>query len=167
MSAHSPHPFSPMRLFLPLIAAGCALLASCSSNGLSNSKQFASKSLAGIKNTFNRDTIGGYTRGDIANLRMRDLNPLAGTPQLVQVRQSTLQEIPRERRGFLSWFGRKPVNYTPPTLPDGTLAFDGGLLPSKDGAGPATLDFATLASSGRSSSDPATELEDEDNFSIE
>lgn len=151
-----------MRFILPLLAAGCALLASCSSTDLASNK-----AVQGIKNTFQRDTIGGYTRADIANLRMRDLNPLAKTPQLVQVRQSTLQEIPRERRGFLSWFGRKPVDYSPPTLPEGTLASDGGLLPAKDGAGPATLDFATLASSRGASSDPGTELEDEDNFSIE
>ena len=139
-----------MRFLIPLIAVACTLLSSCSSSNL-----------AKVKDTFQRDTIGGYTRADIANLRMRDINPLAKAPPVVQVRQSTLQEIPRERMAFLkrgfSWFGRKPVDYRPPSLPDGTLAFDGGLLPSKRGNhGPALA-----------SADPATELEEEENFSIE
>lgn len=160
-----------MRLYLPLIAALCALLTSCSSNGVSGSQNFADKGLASIKNTFKRDTIGGYTRADIANLRMRDLNPLARPPKLVQVRQSTLREIPRGRRSFLSWFGRKPVDYTPPTLPEGALAYDGGLLPSKNSTGSGTADRdslrpdPSLASTG--ASDPTAELQEEDNFSIE
>ena len=160
-----------MRFILPIIAAACTLLASCSSNGLADSKAFANKGIAGIKNTFKRDKIGGYTRADIANLRMRDLNPLAKTPQLVQVKQSTLREIPRERMAFFkgfSWFGRKPVDYSPPTLPEGTLAFDGGLLPAKNGAGAATMNFdGLLPEPSLAANDHAAELEEEDNFSIE
>ncbi len=166
-----------MRHLLPLIAVGCTLLASCSNNnGLAKSKAFANKGITSIKNTIKRDTVGGYTRADIATLRMRDLNPLARTPKLVKVKQSTLQKIPRERMAFFkrfSLFGRKPVDYSPPSLPQGTLAFDGGLLPSKNGAGAATLDFdgllpePTLASNNSAANDPAAELEEEDNFSIE
>jgi len=160
-----------MRLFLPIIAAACALLASCSSNGLTDSKAFATKGIAGIKKTFKRDTIGGFTRADIATLRMRDLNPLASTPKLVQVKESTLREIPRERMAFFkrfSWFGRKPVDYSPPSLPAGTLAFDGGLLPAKQGAGPATMDFDGLMPEPTlANHQPDAGQEDEEGFSIE
>ena len=101
-----------MRISSPLLAAAaCVMLASCS----------------------HTPTVG-FTKADYANLRLRDLNPLAHSPPVVQAQQSTLREISADRRSFLerrfAWF-RKPVDYTPPTLPDGMLASDGTLLPPK------------------------------------
>lgn len=156
-----------MRLLLPFLAAACTLLASCSNDGLAKSQGFANKGIASIKNTFTRDQIGGYTRADIANLRMRDLNPLAKTPPIVQVQQSTLREMPKERVAFFkkfSWFSRKPVDYNPPTLPDGALAFDGGLLPAKNGSN-ATARNTNGELSGTALA--SAENEDGQEFSIE
>ena len=126
-----------MRLLFPIFAAACGLLASCSQTALP----------------------GGYTRADVATLRLRDLNPLAKAPPIVQARQSTLREISVERQSFLqrrfAWF-HKPVDYNPPALPDGALAFDGALLPPKAGG----LPGPSLATNGP---DPG----DGNNFSIE
>lgn len=132
-----------MRPHVPILAAACGLLASCSQTTLP----------------------GGYTRADVANLRLRDLNPLAATPPIVQARQSTLREISAERQSFLqrrfAWF-RKPADYNPPALPDGTLAFDGALLPSRGDGQPATIDVAgTLPEPSLANNGP------EHSFSIE
>lgn len=109
-----------MRIFLPILAILCGLLASCSQTQLTN----------------------GYTKADYANLRLRDLNPMAKSPPIVQAHQTTLREISAARVGFLqrrfAWF-RKPVDYTPPMLPDGTLAFDGALLPPKSAGSGAAI----------------------------
>lgn len=100
-----------MRFHFFIFAALCGLLASCSHTPTS-----------------------GFTKADYANLRLRDLNPLAGSPPIVQAQQSTLREISAERQSFwerrFAWF-RKPVDYTPPELPDGMIASDGGILPPK------------------------------------
>lgn len=162
-----------MRLDLSLIAVLCALLASCSGNGLADGKGLADKGSADLKNPFKRNTIGGFTRADIANLRMRDLNPLARAPRLVKVKQSTLREIQRERRGLLPRLVRKPVDYSPPTLPAGALADHGGLLPSKHGTGSGSVAFdglrpdPVLADADAGSRDPAGESGEEEHFPIE
>jgi hypothetical protein len=108
---------------LPLLVALLGLISvSCSSTG----------KLGGFRN------LGGYTKADLATMRMRDLNPLANRAPVVQVQQSTLAAISSERmaqlqesRGFL-WF-KKPVNWNPPTLPEGSYSNDGSLLPPKSG----------------------------------
>lgn len=110
-----------MHRSLFVLLAACGLLfTSCSSVG----------KLTSIKSP--------YTKADLATMRLRDLNPLASRAPVVQVQQATLQAISEERlaqmqesRGFL-WF-RKPVNWTPPNLPEGALASDGSLLPPKEG----------------------------------
>ena len=127
-----------MRIPFLLLAATCGLFVSCSSPKIP----------------------GGYTRADISNLRLRDLNPLAKSPQIVQVRQSTLREISIERQSFLqrrfAWF-RKPVDFNPPALPDGALAYDGAILPPRAGGQraainvPGTLPEANLATNGQES----------------
>lgn len=102
---------------LPLLVALLALISvSCSSSG----------------------KLGGYTKADLATMRLRDLNPLAQNAPVIQVEQATLAAISEERmaqlretRGFL-WF-RKPVNWTPPVLPEGSYSNDGSLLPPKTG----------------------------------
>ena len=136
-----------MRLPFLLLAATCGLLASCAQPTLP----------------------GGYTSADVATLRLRDLNPLAKPPPLVAVRQSTLRAISAERQSFLqrrfAWF-RKPVDYNPPALPDGALAFDGALLPTRaDGQRaainiPGTLPEPDLATNAQSAGNGNT-------FSIE
>lgn len=133
-----------MRFYLPILAAACGLLASCSSSKIP----------------------GGYTSGDIANLRLRDLNPLAKNPPIVQAQQSTLREISAERASFwqrrFAWF-RKPVDYKPPTLPDGALAFDGSLLPAKPGSEGGSVNVGEILPG----SSLAANSENENGFSIE
>ena len=114
---------------------------------------------------------GGYTKGDLATLRLRDLNPLAHRVPVVRVQQSTLKALSEERiaqmyesRGFL-WF--KPVNWTPPTLPDGSLAYDGTLLPPKSGTLTVLGTDGYLPESQAERANPRLTAEGRQDFSIE
>ena len=141
---------------IPVLLATCGLLSvSCSSVG---------KLTSSMKTD--------YTKADLATLRLRDLNPLANTAPVVKVRQSTLQAISEERlaklqesRGFL-WF-RKPVNWTPPNLPEGALEADGTLLPPKEGSLAVLNEGDFLPGQGRAPASPRLTAEGPQSFSIE
>lgn len=143
-----------MRLFLVLAAA--LLFVSCSSTSISKLR-----------------IPGDYTKADLATMRLRDLNPLANRAPVVPVHQATLRAISEERlaqlnerRGFL-WF-RKPLNYTPPTLPDGSIALDGSLLPAKTGGSLAVLNVdGYLTAEQVANSSPPLTAEGQQGFSIE
>ena len=116
--------------------------------------------------------LGGYTKADLATMRLRDLNPLAKHPPVVNVDQSTLAAISdermaqvQERRGFL-WF--KPVQWSPPTLPEGSYSNDGSLLPPKSGTLAVLNDDGFLSESHVASANPRLTAEGRaQDFSIE
>ncbi|MDA0766495.1 MAG: hypothetical protein O3A92_06705 [Verrucomicrobia bacterium] len=113
-----------------------------------------------------------YTKADLATLRLRDLNPLARSAPVVHVHQATLQAISEERlaqmqesRGFL-WF-RKPVNWTPPSLPEGALDANGSLLPPKSGTLAVSNRNGFLPDNQIAASNPRLTAEGRQDFSIE
>jgi hypothetical protein len=140
-----------LRPFFLLLTACSLLCVSCSSTGKMKS---------------------GYTKADLATLRLRDLNPLANKAPVVHANQATMKAISEERlaqlqesRGFL-WF-RKPVNWTPPTLPEGSYANNGSLLPPKEGSLAVLNADGYLDEDQAARANPSLTAEGRQDFSIE
>ena len=89
---------------------------------------------------------------DLATFKLRDLTRF-GRPQILKISKKEVQELEQAERGSrqVASLGsrhqaripvttRAPVDYVPPSLPDGALPFDGSILPPKTGGNSALLD---------------------------
>ncbi len=89
---------------------------------------------------------GDVTKGDLAAFKLRDLTRF-GQPHIVKVSHEEIQQLekveqvsghmaslsPKHRAPSPSFRAPVPVNYVPPRLPEGAVAFDGSILPPKSG----------------------------------
>lgn len=88
---------------------------------------------------------GDVTKGDIATFKLRDLTRF-GQPHLVRISPKEVEEIDSadvKNRRVASLDPKHlpaPVNFVPPRLPNGRIAFDGSILPPKEGGSAAFLD---------------------------
>lgn len=84
---------------------------------------------------------GKVTKGDIATFKLRDLTRF-GQPHLVKVSAGEIKQLDRSelKKGRMASLDSRhryePVNFVPSTLPDGSIIFDGSILPPKDGGAP-------------------------------
>ncbi len=84
---------------------------------------------------------GKVTKGDLATFKLRDLTRF-GQPHLVKVSAGEIKQLERSelKKGRMASLDSRhryePVNFVPPSLPGGSIIFDGSILPPKDGGAP-------------------------------
>ena len=84
---------------------------------------------------------GKVTKGDLATFKLRDLTRF-GQPHLVKVSAGEIKQLERSelKKGRIASLDSRhryePVNFVPPSLPGGSIIFDGSILPPKDGGAP-------------------------------
>ncbi|MBI23522.1 MAG: hypothetical protein CMN05_08025 [Roseibacillus sp.] len=80
---------------------------------------------------------GKMTKGDIATFKLRDLTRF-GQPHLVKVNTGEIKQFDRSelKKGRMASLDSRhrsePVNFIPPSLPGGSIIFDGSILPPKN-----------------------------------
>ncbi|MFP6882094.1 MAG: hypothetical protein VCA34_14155 [Roseibacillus sp.] len=78
----------------------------------------------------------GVTKADIAAFKLRDLTRF-GQPHIVKISRKEVQalELSGLKSGRMASLDPRhqlaPVNFVPPQLPTGSVAFDGSILPRK------------------------------------
>ena len=88
----------------------------------------------------------GVTKADIAAFKLRDLTRF-GQPHIVKISRKEVQalELSDLKSGRMASLDPRhqlaPVNFVPPHLPTGSVAFDGSILPRKVGGSSTLLDL--------------------------
>lgn len=88
----------------------------------------------------------GVTKADIAAFKLRDLTRF-GQPHIVKISPKEVQalELSGLKPGRMASLDPRhqlaPVNFVPPHLPAGSVAFDGSILPRKVGGSSTLLDL--------------------------
>ena len=72
----------------------------------------------------------GVTKADIAAFKLRDLTRF-GQPHIVKISPKEVQALERSSLKPGRMASLAPVNFVPPQLPTGSVAFDGSILPRK------------------------------------
>ena len=88
----------------------------------------------------------GVTKADIAAFKLRDLTRF-GQPHIVKISRKEVQalELSDLKSGRMASLDPRhqlaPVNFVPPHLPTGSVAFDGSILPRKTDGSSTLLDL--------------------------
>jgi hypothetical protein len=88
----------------------------------------------------------GVTKADIAAFKLRDLTRF-GQPHIVKISRKEVQalELSDLKSGHMASLDPRhqlaPVNFVPPHLPTGSVAFDGSILPRKTDGSSTLLDL--------------------------
>ncbi|MFP6875214.1 MAG: hypothetical protein VCA37_00140 [Roseibacillus sp.] len=88
----------------------------------------------------------GVTKADIAAFKLRDLTRF-GQPHIVRISRKEVQalELSDLKSGRMASLDPRhqlaPVNFVPPHLPAGSVAFDGSILPRKTDGSSTLLDL--------------------------